>query len=576
MDTTYKDLIHLCRYSNLKNISDSEKEIALSYMRGNTLFFGECIMGDPELLMHYHVREPYARMHREINIELKAMQPGDRTAIVAPRDHAKTSFINLIYPLGRITFGMEYFILMISESERQSMFNLEALGNEVEFNPKYKFFFGNRKGSTWGKEEKIIISRPAYGEYRELVCDILVRGVGQKVRGLKFGPYRPTMTIADDFEGEANALTENERFKVRRWVNAQVIPGSATARTTFIGTIIDNESFLNRIAGSAAWKKGKYIRKGWKILFYQAIIQGTKPGEFVSEGKEIYENGVPKVQWPERKSYKWLMGEKGRLESEGDVAFFFQEYQNIPYTDAFRVFRKEDIQYWDGFYTIEEGIVFLHVRRLNGEPVKKKFPVNVFMGSDPASSENIKADYTVHMVVFVDKEYNIYIDRYFRGQVVPMTGADELWALMELFGEDTKAKQPKIINIEETGHVMLAGYIRRLSKEKGRFYNIQPQPAIKNKFFRIKEMQPKFGARAVFMREEHTELENELLNFRSHGTVKKDCLDAMRWAMEDIFPPNLVEKKGKWEQPEVKLYKDWQTGATFATLKEYNAFVGGR
>lgn len=489
-----------------------------------------------------------------------------------------TTFIDLIYPLKRITFGQEFFVLMISESEKQSIFNLETLGDEIEYNPKYKFFFGNRKGEIWGKEQKIVISRPAFGEYEQLTCKLLVRGQGQKVRGIKYGPYRPTLTIGDDFEGEANALTENERFKMRRWINAAVVPGSDSARIVFVGTIIDNEAWLNRIAGSEGWKKGKYIRKGWRHLYFQAVKQDTKPGEFVGEGKEILDKeGIPEVQWKARRPYSWLMNEKERLESEGDVQFFFQEYQNTPYTDAFRVFRQQDIQYWDGFHSIDKnGVLMLHIRRLNGEPVRKDIPVNSFIGSDPASSENIKADYTVHLRNFVDKDHNVYIDKYFRGQVTPIDGANELFELMEELGRDTKGRQPRLTNIEKTGHTMLEGYIRELCKKVGRFYNIMARDAIKNKFFRIKEMQPRYASKAVYIREEHTEHEHELLNFRSHGTVKKDTLDAARWSMEDIYPPDLVEIQGKWTPPTPAVFHDYETGASFGSIEEYEKFTGRR
>ena len=34
-------------------------------------------------------------------------------------------------------------------------------------------------------------------------------------------------------------------------------------------------------------------------------------------------------------------GEKERLKSEGDIAYFYQEYQNIPVDDSFRIFKQK-------------------------------------------------------------------------------------------------------------------------------------------------------------------------------------------------------------------------------------------
>ena len=100
-----------------------------------------------------------------------------------------------------------------------------------------------------------------------------------------------------------------------------------------------------------------------------------------------------------------------------------------------------------------------------------------------------------------------------------MDGADRIFDFCDLYN-------PKAVNIEVTGHVMLADYMYRISKETGRFLNINPKKAIQNKFFRIKQLQPMFASKSVFLKEEHYELEDELLAFREDGTMTKDTLDA--------------------------------------------------
>lgn len=83
-------------------------------------------------------------------------------------------------------------------------------------------------GPTWGKEEKEIITNFDENGEPSGMCKILIRGTGQKVRGLKYGAYRPTLTIIDDGEGEANTLTEMSRDKFKRWFNAAVIQALLT------------------------------------------------------------------------------------------------------------------------------------------------------------------------------------------------------------------------------------------------------------------------------------------------------------------------------------------------------------
>ena len=520
----------------------ADKKSILQRMYLDPFFFAQVLFGDKTNPMHYHLRCKSPAFHKEIFASLLELEAGEKIAIVAPRGHAKTTLVSLIYPIYRMMFFDEKFILLVSESETQSKYLLEAIGNELEYNEKLIYYFGNRMGETWGKEEKEVITDfDRYGKPKG-TCKVLIRGTGQKVRGLKYGAYRPTLTVVDDGEGEANTLTELSREKFQRWFNAAVIPGSTDARLCFIGTIVDDNSYLNRIAGARSYnKQGERIVKGWKSMFYQSILQENEQGKFSSSGNEIRnKKGTPEVLWKEHRPYKWLKSELDRLTSEGNASFFYQEYQNIPMDDSFRVFKQKDIQYWDGYYSKNGEQAYITKITENGE---ESLPVNIFMGVDPASSENVKADYTVIMVVAVDPKFNIYVIEYFRGQTTPMDGADRIFAMADIY-------EPKDIKIEETGHVMLADYIQRKSKESGRFLNINAKKAIKAKYYRIKQMQPYFASKAVFMKQTHYDLIDELLQFKEHGTFKKDTLDALRWALDDVWKPNVeYDKDEGWITP---------------------------
>ncbi len=536
-------------------MTGKEKQELMKRMYIDPFFFAKFIFGDENYPMNYHIRSKSPPFHKEIFNSLLHMKIGEKIAIIAPRGHAKSTLCSLIYPLHRILFGEEKFVLLISESEMQSKYLLESIGDEIEYNEKLQYFFGDRMGDVWGKEEKEIITGFNKDGSPSGVCKIMVRGTGQKVRGLKYGAYRPTLTIIDDGEGDGNAATVDQRDKFRRWIDTAVVPGSDDGKIVFVGTIIDEDAYLNRIGGSRAFDKhGEKIVKGWKSLFYQAILQETENNQFVSSGQEIYKNEEPMVLWPDRRPYSWLQEKKEEARSKGDIAYFFQEYQNIPMDDSFRVFKRDDIQYYKGDYVHKGGIDFLSMEE-DGKRIQK--PVNIFLGVDPASSENVKANYTVVMVIGVDIDNNIYIIDYFRGQVAPMDGAQRILELADIY-------HPKFVNIEETGHVMLADYLFRVSKKTGRFLHINTKKAIQKKFYRIKQMQPMFASKSVFLKEEQHELEQELLGFKEHGTSTKDTLDALRWAMDDIYPPKYEQgKDGNWELESTTIGQDWETGEIF-------------
>ena len=206
-------------------LHDPDRKKILQRMYLDPFFFAKVLFGDEKNHMHYHMRCESPQFHREIFNDLLKLEKGDKIAVVAPRGHAKTTLVSFIYPLHQMLFGEEDFVLLISESETQSKYLLEAIGNEIEYNKKVHEYFGNRMGETWGKEEKEVITGFDENGKPSGMCKVLIRGTGQKVRGLKYGPYRPTLTIIDDGEGESNTMTELSRDKFTRWFNAAVIPG---------------------------------------------------------------------------------------------------------------------------------------------------------------------------------------------------------------------------------------------------------------------------------------------------------------------------------------------------------------
>ena len=169
-------------------------------------------------------------------------------------------------------------------------------------------------------------------------------------------------------------------------------------------------------------------------------------------------------------------------------------------------------------------------------------------------SEKITADYSVVMVIGVAKDYDIYIIEYWRKQSEPMGVADELWKRMIKYN-------PKGVNIEVTGHRMLEAYISKRSKNHGKFFAINPQEAYTNKIYRIMELQPMFGSHSIYFQEDMIDLESEYSRFRKDGKSKRDTMDALRWAVENIFPPQINEvKKGKYQETTPASGEDWQTG----------------
>ena len=133
-------------------MTGKEKQELMKRMYIDPFFFAKFIFGDENYPMNYHIRSKSPPFHKEIFNSLLHMKIGEKIAIIAPRGHAKSTLCSLIYPLHRILFGEEKFVLLISESEMQSKYLLESIGDEIEYNEKLQYFlaielamFGEKK-----------------------------------------------------------------------------------------------------------------------------------------------------------------------------------------------------------------------------------------------------------------------------------------------------------------------------------------------------------------------------------------------------------------------------------------------
>ena len=122
-----------------------------------------------------------------------------------------------------------------------------------------------------------------------------------------------------------------------------------------------------------------------------------------------------------------MKGKKEELESINRLSVFYREYLCQIVGDEDNLFRKDDVQYYDGYIERDEqGLSTLILTNLNGEEVNERRPVNVFTGVDPASSTKKGADYSVIFNIAVDGDNNRFVLPYFRKSATPLDLADSI------------------------------------------------------------------------------------------------------------------------------------------------------
>ena len=398
-----------------------------------------------------------------------------RCAIAAPRGTAKSTTTTLIYPLWRIAFKRtdeDLFIVIISESQAQSINFLSRIKYHLQFSEKFREIFGDMGPATaqrWTSTD-IILQNGAR---------IVAVGTGQRVRGFIEGDTRPNLVIVDDFESELNAFTAEARAKNRKWMTEAVVPSlSDEGKIALIGTVISEDCFLYWIKSSPSWN----------VLWYSI---------WDDEEKSI---------WPERFPKSRILEIKKEFESVGNINGFYQEYMNIAQSPDSAPFKPEWIQMHHYDFERREGQGCL-TRKVGDE--EKVIPIEVYCGVDPASSLSIHADFFVIATIGVDHDNNKYILDMFRKRLSP---AEQPQTIIDVY----KKFRPRRMLIETTGYQeALRTAVREIMRTEDLYIpglekGVKPRT---RKSERLLSLVPMFAKKAFFFRPEDMAAQQEFLSY---------------------------------------------------------------
>ena len=221
----------------------------------------------------------FAPFHQEI---LDIMNTDDDEAVAAPRGHAKSTLVGLIWLVWCVVNKREKYIVYVSQNYSKTVQFLDPIRSELKGNPMLEFIYGI-KGFKSAKDENY--------KDREDCFDILgmrIEAVSfdQNLRGFKFKESRPTLIILDDIEDDQRVLNPELRAKDANKLNKIIIPSLDPIRgkIKFIGTILHLDSLLikkirlfggkiysacdedfNNILWSAYWTEERLKKKFYSI-----------------------------------------------------------------------------------------------------------------------------------------------------------------------------------------------------------------------------------------------------------------------------------------------------------------------
>lgn len=441
-----------------------------------------------------------APFHRVMMEDLQAAvnRRHARIAYAAPRDHAKSVHVALIYTLWCALFNKEPYIIYISDSYPQAKQGLENIKAELEENDLIKADFGNMQGELWTKDAIILKND----------VKIEALGSGMKLRGRRHRQHRPSLIICDDVENDQDALSPDARARMEQWFFKAVSKaGNQKSNLIVIGTILHYESLLSHLLQNPG-----YLRRRWK-----AVIKDSDHPELWQEWRRIYMNAANpnarqdaeafyqahrdlmdagvKVLWPEKVTYRDI--QEIRL-IEGEEAYN-SELQNDPVNPDTKQFRN--------IHTYQE---------LPG-PVRQ-----TVMAIDPSMGKSARSDPSAIVVLGRCDDNRIYtLEADIRRRHPDVIVADALRYIEKY--------QPQAVIIEVNQfQELFKEQFEKAARDAGIKIQVKPERHQRDKTLRIQSLQPDIDAGNILIHQSHHVLLDQLEKWPFTNDDGVDALEMAR------------------------------------------------
>ena len=284
-------------------------------------------------------------LHREWDDFLK--EP--RIRVLAPRDHLKTFYWSICYPILRAMVQGDIEIYIFSHTEKQAKKILAQIKKIVKNTPSLKWLSEGSDVDFWTKTE-ICFSNGTI---------IYAQGYGTSVRG-----GHPKVIILDDVIDQDVIYSDEQNTKSKEKFFGDILPmAEPDTQIIFVGTLQREDDLYNSLDP-----------KIYKLKTYDAIVD---------EEKKI-------SLFPEKWSWEKLMRRKDEICFSFGERFFMKEYRNMALQLAGEIIKPEWIKYYDKIENLPEGDDYVG------------FDLSV--GKHPE-----KGDYTGCVVFRITENKNIYL-----------------------------------------------------------------------------------------------------------------------------------------------------------------------
>jgi hypothetical protein len=378
--------------SELANLTSAQlAQLDVGMQRSSCLYFAtRNLKGAPEA--PYNGRFIAGDHHFEWDNLVSGKQArgvqGIRACILAPRDHGKSFFFNLAYPIWRGMFGKPGEVGYIFSANQQLAIEfLEKIVEEITSNPKLQHLAPRNWEQVWSKRRIKLTTG----------VEIRTRGFGVKVRG-----GHPHWIICDDVLGDENITSEITRKRCIDFffsaITNMVIPGG---ELLVVGTPMHQADLYAKLRENGVYR-----------MWRKAALQKGKP------------------LWPTRYSLVLL---KAKKEDIGSVRFT-REFLVQPFSDEMSMF--------PSYLFVGEVLLPTVTLGMGGAYWDSIGITNRVMGVDIAMSAETGADFLVIFVMARDANGNRWICEILREKGMSFQ------AQLDLIDSTSKLYQCSLVFIE--------------------------------------------------------------------------------------------------------------------------------
>lgn len=268
---------------------------------------------DPLTFAHaylpHHVPSESPDFHREL-VELAGEH--ERLAVAAPRGHAKSTLLSLIYPLWAAATRRRRFVVIVSDTATQASDHLGNIYQELLENDALTAAFPHLALPDAQHYRESRVKRTTSDFITVGGVSFVAKGAGAGLRGLRRGTQRPDLIVVDDLENDESVRTPEQRDKLRDWFGKSLsnLFGPESGQLIVIGTILHKASLLAHYTGPDA--PAAYTHRLYRALDGETVL------------------------WPDVWTRERLAAKRAEIGSRA----FATEYLNDPADDSLTLFKE--------------------------------------------------------------------------------------------------------------------------------------------------------------------------------------------------------------------------------------------